>query len=248
MWKKFSKLVGSRLLVVCSLLMGSRLLVELGSKVGLFIFLLWSKVVRFRLLAEVVEFCLMLGSKVVESRVRGRAVLSVVLLSLFLNKCKAEVVLLIRVEGMATRGGQARLSRAEFGETENDGQGLLLQVEEVAPGELKEVMLYMDGQAKLSIVEERDNLEQIGVGLGEEVLTVAWAGGEEFKINEGLLRVELGVGLEEFLTGTGRVLVDTLADLEDFNGFFFISFLFSALRVLLSVLHFLRFSERLSIF
>ena len=106
MWKKFSKMVGSRLLV------------ELGSKVVLFILLLWSKVVRSRLVAEVVEFCLMLGSKVV-------------LLSLLLNKDKTEVVLLFRivvVEEMATRGGQARLSRAEGGETEIDGQGLLFQV------------------------------------------------------------------------------------------------------------------------
>ena len=41
--------------------------------------LLWSKVVRSRLVAEVVEFCLMLGSKVV-------------LLSLLLNKDKAGLV------------------------------------------------------------------------------------------------------------------------------------------------------------
>ena len=78
---------------------------------------------------------------------------------------------------------------------------------------------------------------------------MALAGDEEFKINEGLSRVGLGVGLEEeLITDTGRVLVDTLADLEDFKGFFFSSFLFSDLRVLLSDLPFLIFSERLSIF
>ena len=197
MWERFSKLVGSRLLVVCSLLMGSRLLLELGSKVVLFLLLLWSKVVRSRMVAEVVEFCLMLGSKVV-------------LLSLLLNKDKAGLVLLFRtvvVEEMATRGGQARLSRAEVGETEIDGQGLLFQLENVAPGELEEVMLHMDVLAKLSIVKDSDDFEQTGVGLGGEVLIVALAG-EEFKINEGLSRVELvGAGLEywheELLTGTG---------------------------------------------
>ena len=70
--------------------------------------LLWSKGVRVGLLAEVLEFCLMLGYKVV----------------VVLNKDKVDVV-----EEMATRGGQASLSRAEVGETEIDGQGLLFQVE-----------------------------------------------------------------------------------------------------------------------
>ena len=136
--------------------------------------------------------------------------LSVDLLSLLLRNDLAEVVLLLRtvgVEEMATRGGQARLSRAEVGETEIDGQGLLFQLENVAPGELEEVMVYMDGQAKLSMVKDIGVLEQIGVDLGGEVLIVALAG-EEFKINEGLSRVELvGAGLEywheELFTGTG---------------------------------------------
>ena len=74
--------------------------------------ILESKVVGSRVLLLgiilVVEFCLMLGSKVV----------------VVLNMDKAEVVLLFRtvvVEEMGTRGGQTRLSRAEVGET---GQGL----------------------------------------------------------------------------------------------------------------------------
>ena len=100
--------------------------------------------------------CLMLGSKVV----------------VVLNMDKAEVVLLFRtevVEEMATRGGQTRLSRAEVGET---GQGLLFQVEEVAPGEQEDVVVYMDGQgqAKLYMMKNRDVLEQIGVDLGVELL------------------------------------------------------------------------------
>ena len=79
----------------------------------------------------------------------------------------------------------------------------------------------MDGQAKLSMVKD-------------------------------MLGVELGIGfeywLEVLLISTGIVLVETLADLDDVKGFFFNNFLFSALRVLLSVLDFLRLSERLSIF
>ena len=47
-------MVGSRLLVVCRLLMGSMLLLKRGSNVVLFMFLL----------VEVVETSLMLGSKV----------------------------------------------------------------------------------------------------------------------------------------------------------------------------------------
>ena len=79
----------------------------------------------------------------------------------------------------------------------------------------------MDGQAKLSMVKD-------------------------------MLGVELGIGfeywLEVLLISTGIVLVETLADLDDVKGFFFSNFLFSAFRVLLSVLDFLRLSERLSIF
>ena len=205
MWKKFSKLLESRLLV------------ELGFQFSSL--LLWSKVIR--LLTEMEEFCLILVFKVVESRVRGWVVLSVVLLSLLLNEDKAEVVVLfgaVVVEEIGTKGGQARLSRAEGGETEIDEQRLLLQVEEAAFCEPEEVM---DVQAKLSMVK-------------------------------GMLGVELGIGLEYWLEvlliGTGRVLVETLADLDDVKGFFFNNFLFSALRVLLSVLDFLRLSERLSIF
>ena len=66
-----SKLLRSRLLVVCRLMMGSRLLVELGSKGVLFMFLL----------VEVVEFSLMLGSKVLQKykfcKVEGSRVLLV---------------------------------------------------------------------------------------------------------------------------------------------------------------------------
>ena len=79
----------------------------------------------------------------------------------------------------------------------------------------------MDGQAKLSMVKD-------------------------------MLGVELGIGFEYWLKvlliSTGIVLVETLADLDDVKGFFFSNFLFFALRVLLSVLDFLRLSERLSIF
>ena len=66
---------------------------------------------------------------------RGWVVLSVVLLSLLLNKDKAEVVELfgtVVVEEIATKAGQARLSGAERGETEIDEQRLLFQVEEAA--------------------------------------------------------------------------------------------------------------------
>ena len=130
--------MGDRLVVVCRLLIGCRLQMDVGFMVVLFLLLLMlgSKVVGSRVLLLgiilVVEFCLMLGSKVV----------------VVLNKDKVEVVSLFRtvVEEMATRGGQARLSRAEVGETEIDGQGLLFQLENVAPGELEEVMVYMDGQ------------------------------------------------------------------------------------------------------
>ena len=105
--------------------MGSRQLVELG------VLLLWSKVIR--LLTEMEEFCLILVFKVVESRVRGWVVLSVVLLSLLLNEDKAEVVVLfgaVVVEEIGTKAGQARLSRAEGGEI--DEQRLLFQVKEAA--------------------------------------------------------------------------------------------------------------------
>ena len=54
---------------------------------------------------------------------------------------------------MAARGFQVRFFRGEVRETESDLQGLLLQVEEVAPGELEEVMMCMNGQAKLSMVK-----------------------------------------------------------------------------------------------
>jgi hypothetical protein len=70
------------------------------------------------------------------------------------------------------------------------------------------VMLHMDGQGKLSIVKDRDALKQIGVGLGGEVLIVAVAGGEEFKINEGLSRVALGVGLSKGLRSCSQALVE----------------------------------------
>ena len=66
---------------------------------------------------------------------RGWVVLSVVLLSLLLNKDKAEVVELfgtVVVEEILTKGGKAMLSRAEGGETEIDEQRLLFQVEEAA--------------------------------------------------------------------------------------------------------------------
>ena len=50
-------------------------------------------------------------------------------------------------------------------------------------------------------------------------------------------RLELRVGLEYWqevlLTETGKVLVDTLAEFEDFKDFFLSSFLFSAFRVLI---------------
>ena len=98
MWKKFSKLLESRLLV------------EWGFKFSSL--LLWSKVIR--LLTEMEEFCLILVFKVVESRVRGWVVLSVVLLSLLLNEDKAEVVVLfgaVVVEEIGAKEGQERPRR-----------------------------------------------------------------------------------------------------------------------------------------
>ena len=66
---------------------------------------------------------------------------------------------------------------------------------------------------------------------------MALAVAEESKIKEDLSRLELGVGLEYWqevlLTETGKVLVDTLAEFEDFKDFFLSSFLFSAFRVLI---------------
>ena len=47
-------------------------------------------------------------------------------------------------------------------------------------------MLYIDGQAKLSMVKGRDIFERIWICLGVEVLIVALAVGEEFKIIVGI--------------------------------------------------------------
>ena len=65
--------------------------------------------------------------------------------------------------GMATKGGQVRLSRADVERRELVEQGLFFQVEEVAPVKLKEVMLSMGGQVNLLMVTGRDMLGQIGV-------------------------------------------------------------------------------------
>ena len=77
---------------------------------------------------------------------------------------------------------------------------------------------------------------------------------DESKIKVELSELELRIGLEywqeKLLTETGKVLVDTLAEFEfdDFWYFFLRNFLFSAFRLLISDFDLLRLSERLSIF
>ena len=91
--------------------------------------------------------------------------LTVVLMSPLI---KAEVVLRTSELGalvveMLTKRDQLRLSRAEGEMREVVVQGLLFQVEEVAPSDLEEVMLSMVWQVKLFMVQGRNLLEQLEV-------------------------------------------------------------------------------------
>lgn len=82
---------------------------------------------------------------------------------------------------------------------------------------------------------------------------VAFDGHMELSRENGRVEVEL----QEFVSKdwhielhrvTGRVFVETLLDFSIFEDFFFSSFLFSVLRVLISNLKFLMLSERFSFF